>query len=405
MEPNRAQRIYRIIMLMIITVLITFISTSIFMRKQMGTTRSTKYIVVPNSESGIDAQLTQFHSIIDEYYYGDVDNNKLKEGALKGYILGLEDKYSAYISKDEYADFQTDILGNFVGIGIYMSTLKDTDEIVVVSPIKNSPAEKAGIKSGDIINKVNGESFIGRDGLQEASNKIKGELGTLVNLEIKRNEEILTFEIKREKVILNPIESEKLENNVGYIQVTSFDEDTSIEFKKKFEELKSQGIQSLIIDLRNNGGGIVEEAIKIADYIVPKDKILMITENKKEKQTTEKAVADPIINMPVVALVNENSASASEILVGALKDNGCATIVGTTTYGKGVIQEVLKLSDGSALKLTTEEYFTPNHNKINKTGVTPDEVVNLPSDVLPSYSIEREKDTQLKKAIEILSRR
>ena len=284
-----------------------------------------------------------------------------------------------------------------------MAVYKDSNEIVIVSPMKGSPAEEVGLQSGDIITKVNGIAYEGADGLEMASHNIKGEAGTSVNLEIKREEEILEFEIVRRKVIMNPITAEVIEKtNIGYIQVTSFDEDCSKEFKAKFEELKEKSIKSLIIDLRNNGGGIVQEALSIADYIVPKGNSLMITVNKIENEVIERAKQDPIIDMPVVVLVNENSASASEILVGALRDNGVAKIVGTKTFGKGVIQEVLKLKDGSALKLTTEEYFTPNKTKINKIGIEPDEVVELPEGVQTSYDIERKNDTQLNKAIEMM---
>ena len=318
-------------------------------------------------------------------------------------MSGLGDEYSTYITKSEYEDFSTKIMGNYVGIGIYMSVYKDSDEIVIVSPIQNSPAEKAGLKSGDIILKVDGISYSGTEGLEEASNRIKGEAGTIVNLEIKRDEDILNFEVEREKVLINPVTAQIIEGTkIGYIQITSFDEDCSKDFKEKYDELKEKGINALIIDLRNNGGGIVQEALNIADYIVPKDKALMITVNKTKNEVTEYTKQESVISEPIILLVNENSASASEILIGALKDNECATIVGTKTYGKGVIQEVLKLVDGSALKLTTEEYFTPNRNKINKIGIEPDEKVELPDGVTASYNIEKSKDTQLNKAIEIL---
>lgn len=402
MNSEKRQRIYKSLMLVFLSILITFIVTSAFMYKYLKNNEETKYVLVPNEESSIGKDIEKIKTIIDKYYLGEVDEQKLKEAAIAGYVDGLGDEYSTYISKKEYSDFSANIMGNYVGIGIYMAVYKDSDEIVVVSPIKNSPAEKAGLKAGDVILKVNGVSYAGTEELEEASNKIKGEAGTTVNIEIKREEEILNFNIVREKVALNPITAEVLEKNIGYIQVTSFDEDCSKEFKQKYEELNSKGIKALIIDLRNNGGGIVQEALDMADYIVPKGKALMITINKTEKEETEYAKQTPIITIPVVVLVNENSASASEIFVGALRDNECAKIVGTKTYGKGVIQEVLKLTDGSALKLTTEEYFTPNRSKINKVGIEPDEVVELPEGVQMSYNIEKSKDTQLDKAIELL---
>ncbi len=403
MEFNKKQRIYKSIMLVLLTVLITFIVTSVMMYKNLGSKDSTKYVLVPGEKSGIGADINSLRSIIDKYYLGEVDEAKLKESALSGYIAGLGDEYSEYISKDQYESFNTNIIGNYVGIGIYMSVYKDSNEIVIVSPIKGSPAEEVGLLSGDIITKVDGVAYEGQDGLDKAARIIKGETGTKVHLEIKREEKILEFDIERRKIIINPLTAEVIENtNIGYIQITSFDEDMSKDFKEKIEELKSKNITSLIIDLRNNGGGIVQEALTIADYLVPKGKYLMITVNKTEKEVIETSKNDPIINIPIVVLVNQNSASAAEILVGALKDNNIAKVVGTKTYGKGVIQEVLKLKDGSALKITTEEYFTPNRTKINKVGIEPDEVVELTEGVQISYNIDTEKDNQLNKAIEIL---
>ena len=212
------------------------------------------------------------------------------------------------------------------------------------------------------------------------------------------------IEITRKKITTNPVVAEKLENNIGYLEVSSFDENTAENFKAKYEELKSQGITSLVIDLRNNGGGLVEEALKIADYIVPKDKELLVTVDKDGKEKVEKSKEDVLIDMPIVVLVNKNSASSSEILAGALKDLNEATIVGNTTYGKGVIQQLIQLRDGAGLKVTVEEYYTPNRTKINGVGIEPNEKVDLPESVENPLSVERKDDTQLQKAMEILNK-
>jgi len=235
-----------------------------------------------------------------------------------------------------------------------------------------------------------------------AANNIKGEEGTSVTLEIQRGQEIKTFEITRKKITTNPVMAEKLENNIGYLEVTSFDENTATNFKSKYEELKAQGITSLIIDLRNNGGGLVDEALKIADYIVPKGKELLVTVDKDKNEKIEKSKEDVLIDMPIVVLVNKNSASSSEILAGALKDLEEATIVGTTTYGKGVIQQFLTLRSGAGLKVTVEEYYTPNRTKINGVGIEPNEKVELPETVTNPFLVTRNEDTQLQKAVEIL---
>ena len=390
MNKEKTQRIYKIIMLIALVAFITFIITTVFLyNTNLG---NTKYVLVSNNDNTIAGELARFRTIIDEYYLGEVDENKLKESAIKGYVEGLGDEYSEYITKEEYEEYEINIMGNYVGIGIYMSVYKDSDEIVVLSPIEDSPAESAGILTGDIILKVDGIEYDGEH-LNEASAAIKGEEGTKVKIEIKRNEQIIELEIERKKVIVNPVKSEVKENNIGYIKLTSFDEDTSKIFKEKYEELQKQNIQSLIIDLRDNGGGIVQEALTIADYMLEKDSKMLITVNKKENEVIETAKIDPIITIPVVLLVNENSASASEILAGALKDNNRAKIVGTKTYGKGVIQELLRLKDGSAIKLTTEEYYTPNRTKINKVGIEPDELVENKKD--------EQTDLQLQKAIEM----
>lgn len=238
--------------------------------------------------------------------------------------------------------------------------------------------------------------------MTEASNKIKGEEGSTVKLEILREDETLTFEIKRENIKVNPVEGKVLENNIGYIAFSSFDQETAEDFKKEYEELSKQGIKSLIVDLRNNGGGIVSVALEIADYFTPKDSVLLYEVDKNNNEEIEKSKNDPIINMPVILLTNENTASSSEILAGALQDLGIAKIVGTKTYGKGVIQEVLSLPDGSGIKITSEKYLTPNKREINKVGIQPDVEVELPETVTNILNVEEKDDTQLQKAIEML---
>ena len=400
MEENKKSNIYKIIMLVVLTIFITFIVTSLIFY-QYFSSNGKLLLVTSNSNSGIEEKLDRYKSIIDEYYLGEVNEEDLTEGAIKGYIEGLGDPYTEYISKENMEDYLADTMGNFVGIGIYMINDPTSGKIMVLSPIKGSPAEKAGILPGDLIISIDGTEYSGEESSIAAS-KIKGEEGTTVKLEILRGTQNMSFEIKRENIIVNPVEGKILENNIGYISFTSFDEKTAEEFKNKFEELQKSNIKSLIIDLRNNGGGLVDQALKIANYIVPKDSVLLCEVDKNNNEKIEKAKEDPIINMPIVVLVNENTASSSEILAGALKDLGKAKIVGTTTYGKGVIQEILTLSDGSGLKITTEKYLTPNKTEINKIGIKPDEEVKLPDSVENILEVDEKDDTQLQKAIEIL---
>ena len=404
MEEKKRYKVYKIIMLVVLVAFITFMLTSIgFYQYFVKGDSLNKYLSFMTSDESNDitTQLDTYRKIIDKYYLGEVNEEDLKEGAIKGYIEGLGDPYTEYISKEDMEEYMEDTKGNFVGIGIYMVQDTEEDKIMVLSPIKGSPAEKAGIKSGDYIIEVDGEECKAED-MTAISNKIKGEEGTTVKLKIQRDNETLNFEIKRENVTVNPVEGEVLENNIGYIEFSSFDENTAEGFKSKFEKLKNQGIQSLIIDLRNNGGGIVDEALEIAGYIADKDSVLLYEVNKDNEEEVKKSENEPIINMPIVILTNENTASSSEILAGALKDLGKAKIVGTKTYGKGVIQQILSLPDGSGIKITSEKYLTPNKTEINKVGITPDEVVELPDTVKNVLNVERKDDTQLQKAIEML---
>ena len=399
MENSKKNRIYKTLMVIAITAFITFFITSISLYSYF--VENPVSVSTQNTNKDLTSKLNQYREIIDKYYLGDIDETKLEEGAIKGYIEGLGDPYTEYISKEEMDTYLDDTMGNFVGIGIYMTKNTQYDKIQVLSTIKGSPAEKAGIQSGDLILSADGIEY-SADDMTTASNKIKGEEGTKVILEILRGAETIKYEITREKVKVNQVEGKVISENIGYINFSSFDETTAEDFKTQYEELAKQNIKSLIIDLRNNGGGIVDQALKIADYIADKDSVLLYEVDKNGKETVNKAKENPIINMPIIILTNENTASASEILAGALKDLGKAKIVGTTTYGKGVIQQILKLNDGSGLKITIEEYQTPNRNKIHKIGIEPDEKVELPDSVTNSLIIKESDDTQLQKAIEML---
>ena len=383
-----------------LTTFITFMITSISLYTYF--VKNPLSITSANSNSTkLAATLEKYREIINKYYLGEIDETKLQEGAIKGYIEGLEDPYTEYISKEDMDSYLDDTMGNFVGIGIYMIKNTQYDKIQVLSTIKESPAEKVGIQAGDLIVSVDGIEYKADD-MTTASNNIKGEEGTKVTVEILRGAQNLKFDITREKVKVNQVEGRVLSNNIGYIKFTSFDETTAEDFKAKYEELAKQNIKSLIIDLRNNGGGIVDQALEIADYMTDKDSVLLYEVDKNNKETVKKAKQDKIIDMPIIILTNENTASASEILAGALKDLGKARTVGTTTYGKGVIQQILRLNDGSGLKITIEEYQTPNRNKINKVGIEPDEKVELPKTVENSFNVKESEDTQLQKAIEML---
>ena len=402
MEENKRYRAYKIIMLVVLVAFITFLVTSIGMYQYLTNRDLGNYLITSSKESGdIKNEIDKYKAIIDKYFLEEVDEEKLKEGAIKGYIEGLDDPYTEYISKEDMEDYMADTTGNFVGIGIYMVKDTESNKIMVLAPIKGSPAEKAGILPGDLIVSIDGVQYTAEE-MTVAANKIKGETDSTVKLEILRGTETLSFELKRENIKVNPVEGKVLENKIGYIEFSSFDEGTAEDFKAKFEELQKQGIESLIIDLRNNGGGIVDEALEIAGYILDKDSVILYEVDKNNNEEVEKTENDPIINIPIILLTNENTASSSEILAGALKDHGKAKIVGTKTFGKGVIQQLLTLPDGSGLKITSEKYLTPNKTEINEVGIEPDEKVELPDTVENVLTVEEKDDTQLQKAIEML---
>lgn len=392
MDFEKKNRAYKSVMLVIVTALITFLITAIGMYNYVTKTDAGITKVVTSSEpTKLDTKLRLIRKYLEENYLGDIaSDEELTESAIKGYVEGLKDEYTEYLTKDEYDELMVSVNGNYVGIGIYM-TQDRYENIVVLLPIEGSPAAEAGLKTGDIITKVNGEECVGKD-LSTISNKIKGEEGTTVELEILRENETFTKTIERKTVQVNPMKSEILENNIGYIKLMGFDENCHKEFEEKVDALVAKGAKSLIIDLRDNGGGIVDEATEITELFLPKDKTIMIEKTKKEGEQITKSEKDAKYSMKVVILANENSASASEIFVGAMKDNGAAKIVGTKTYGKGVMQELVPLKSGGALKVTIEEFKTPNGDTINKKGIEPD--VEVEDDE------KTDKDEQLQKAIE-----
>ena len=387
METNKKDKIYKIIMLIFITAIITFMITSVGMHN---------YFVnmdISKDSEDITRKLEKVKQKLEEYYIGDIDKEKLQESAIKGYVSGLEDEYTEYLTKYEYEDLIMGVTGDYVGIGVYMYQNNDGN-IVVLMPIEDSPAEEAGLKSGDIIVSINGESCLEMD-INVASSKIKGKEKTTVDLEILRGTETIDMTIERRTVEIKDSNSKVLEGNIGYIELSTFDEKCSNNIKKYLEDFEGEGIKSVIIDLGNNTGGVVTEAIDFAELFIEKGNVIMRSYNKAGKETVITSDSKRTFDMKVVILVNEYSASSTEIVTAALKDNNVATIVGTTTYGKGVMQEIIPMFEGKgALKVTIEEFKTPNGDKINEVGITPDiEVENNP---------ETKEDEQLQKAIETL---
>lgn len=344
----------------------------------------------------ISENLKNFRKVIDAYYLGDIDEKKILDQTLKGYVKGLDDEYTEYMTAEEWQEFDEKAFGNFVGIGVVMS-IDENENIVIISVVEGSPAEEAGIREGDVLAEADGTNLLG--GTAElASSIIKGHEGTKVHLKIIRDNDIIEMDVDRRAIELYQTKTEMYDKDIGYILFQTFDEDSAEDFRVAYEKLKAQGAKRFIVDLRNNTGGVVDEAEKIADLFLDKGKPLIITQSKDGKRQTSYTKDDMVIKEPVVVLVNEYSASASEMLAGTLKDYGRAKIVGTKTYGKGVMQSILELDDGSALKITVAEYFTASEATINKVGITPD--VEIKYERPPEDNPK--KDNQLEKAIEVI---
>lgn len=405
METEKKTTIYRSIMLVLITAMLTFMVTSIgfynyFTKTEKGTDQILSAVMEEEQPSliGEGSALQKRLEIIKAYlnnkYIGKLDEEKMLQSAIKGYVAGLEDEYTEYLTKSEYEELMVNVTGDFVGIGIYMA--KDINgNVVILLPIEGSPAEEVGLKTGDIIVKVNGEDCKEMD-LDLVSSKIKGEEGTKVTLEILREENTFNQDVERRHVVIKDSSARTINGNIGYIKLLTFDDNSASNVKTYVEEFQKQGINNIILDLRDNTGGIVTEAIDLCEIFIKKDDVIMKSYNKTNAEKIVKSSSKDTKNVKLVLLVNEMSASASEIVTGALKDNNVATIIGTTTYGKGVMQEIMPVFAGeAALKLTTEEFFTPNGDKINKKGIEP----NIKVEENP----ETEEDEQLNKAIEFFS--
>lgn len=332
-------------------------------------------------------------------YNGEIDDNALLEAAIKGMTDSLNDPYTLFMNEKEYSSFVEQISGHFVGIGIQVG-IKD-EKVTVIAPIEGSPAERVGLKSGDVILKVNGEEMA-EPKLENTVSKIKGEAGTSVDLTISRGEEVLDVTIPREEIKTTIVKGEILEDNVGYIRLSSFDEDSAKQVKEKILQLKGEGMKGLILDLRGNPGGSLSEAIGIASEFVPKGNVVTYTIDKYDKKQEYKSVGGDAQGLPLVVLIDGGSASASEVLTGALRDYELATIIGTKSFGKGVVQQLINLKDDKGgLKVTTSKYYTPNGENIHKIGITPDIEVTIPEETL-NKEYDKSLDTQLIKSIEVI---
>lgn len=347
-------------------------------------------------------KINKLETLIDRFYMEDVKEETLAEGLYKGLLASLGDPYSCYYTADEYKALMESSSGVYCGIGATVSQNVTTGIITIVKPFVNAPAYEAGVLPGDIVYKVNGEEVTGKD-LSEVVSRIKGEEGTNAQITIVREgeSEPMEFTIPRKTVEVPTIEYEMLDNKIGYITISEFDEVTAEQFREAVDDLDKKGQKGLIIDIRNNPGGLLDTVVDMLDRILPKG-LIVYTEDKYGKREEKYSDGKEEFDKPLAVLINGNSASASEIFAGAIQDYKLGTIVGTTSFGKGIVQSIIPLYDGTAIKVTVSKYYTPNGKNIHGIGITPDVKADLSDKLKQKVVIDKKEDSQLQKAIDII---
>jgi len=338
--------------------------------------------------SEVEGKLNAIDSVLESFYFGDVDDETAKDNIYKAYLSSYGDKYTMYYTADEYKALKESTNGKFYGIGA-VCQLSGEGGVLLVDVYDNGAGYQAGLRSGDRVVNVDGRDITDME-LSSAVALIKGDKGTSVTLEVIRGTERLTFSVVRDAVEAKTVSYTLLDNNIGYLSISQFEEVTTKQFKAAVEDLQSQGMKGLVIDIRNNPGGLLDTVVGMLKYMLP-DGLIVYTEDKQGNRKEYKGQDNDEFNLPLAVLVNGNSASASEIFAGAIQDYGKGTIIGTQTYGKGIVQTVKPLTDGSAIKFTIAKYFTPKGQDIHGKGVTPDIVVE--------YGTDADVDTQLDAAI------
>ncbi|MGN1115743.1 MAG: S41 family peptidase [Candidatus Ornithomonoglobus sp.] len=386
----------------VITAAVTFSGTSVLYAVSRSSTTGTT--------NAVTRKLNVINSYIrNNYLYDDYDEEQMADDAVAAYVEALNEPYTHYYSSEKFDSYLSGVEDSYVGIGVVISIDEDTDKIMIISPTEDSPAYEAGLLPGDYILAVDGTEYSGEQ-MDECVSAIKGgKEGTTVTVTIERNGETKDYNVARREISANSVKSEMLDDNVGYVRITGFntnesgsDESTYSEFKENVNALREQGMEKMVIDLRDNPGGVLDVVCDIADYLLPEG-IITYTETKKGERQEYKSDSDEL-DIPMAVLINGNSASASEILTGALKDYGRAVVVGENSFGKGIVQSVYPFYDGSGMSMTIAKYYTPNGVCIHGVGIEPDYEVKLPEEYEDYYasSVPRDEDTQLKKALEVL---
>lgn len=357
----------------------------------------------PKSEQLTDDVIEKIDTlmqVIDYYYLYDYDKDEMVDAIYKAVMSSLGDPYTVYYTADEFNAFMESSSGSYCGIGVVVQQNMQTGLVTAVRPYEDCPGYEAGIRPGDLILAVDGTEITGMD-LNTAVALIKGEEGTSVTITLQRDEEVFDVEVTRRQIDVKTVNYRMMDDNIGYIQIEEFDEVTSDQFSQALDSLIEQGMEALVIDIRNNPGGILDTVVAMLDELLPEGTIVSVKDRNGTAQEYT-SDADTKLTVPLTVLINGNSASASEIFAGAIKDYGVGTLIGTTTYGKGIVQTAFSLSDGTGVKITIEDYYLPSGKSIHKVGVDPDVEIDLPDELKTYVTIPEDEDVQLQKAIEIL---
>lgn len=351
----------------------------------------------------MERKIENIESVINQYYLDEINQDEVESWLYKGLIAGLGDTYATYYTKEELEKTTEATSGAYHGIGAVLTQDRTTGLITIVRCYEGTPSAEAGLLPEDVVYSVNDTEVSGMD-LSEVVSMIKTEPGDTVKIEVVREGEsdYLSFDVARAPIEVPTVNYEMLDGNIGYIEITEFDTITEEQFKEAMSALESQGMEKLVIDLRNNPGGVLSTVCNMLEQILPEG-LIVYTEDREGNRTEYKSSGENEFEKPLAVLVNGNSASASEIFAGAVKDYGIGTLVGTKTFGKGIVQRIINLNDGTAVKLTVSKYYTPKGNDIHKVGIEPDVEVELDEALKQKVTIEKSEDNQLQKAIEVLN--
>jgi len=393
-----------IILSLLLILSLLMIPVGSFLGYQIGLAKGATAIQASARESGVDndrvmKKLETMEGLVNDMFLFDVDKDKLEEGIYNGFVSGLGDKYAAYYSPENFKKMLEEDSGKYQGIGVTVMKDTVTNYVLIEGIFKNTPAEEAGLEKGDYIISVNGKDTQQMT-LEEVVSEIKRDDKETALIKIIRDGEEKEYDIRKTDVVIESVNYKMLDNSIGYIEVTQFIENTDEAFIKAVDDLEAQKMKGLIIDLRDNGGGLVDSSVNMVSRIIPKGDMVTYTETKKGQRDEYRSNSDKTVSVPIVILVNENTASASEIFTGCLRDYKLAKTVGVKTYGKGIVQTVLSLGDGSAIKFTISKYYSPNGINIHETGIEPDVKVEMTEEEIKAAKDDPSKDTQLQKAIE-----